>query len=412
MEPIVGGESARAEDSRAIQAAEALMDDYHRQGQRLEQAQVERVLDRRGLDADECNLVYEYLEKHQVEIELPSEVLPDENDVAEDFADIGAEHTTEKGSRKNEGFAAAWVLSVAGAEPLLTPYEEVELGRQIALSRLYALDSEHLPSLSDPVARETIARGERARVRMTLANLRLVVSIAKKYVAGSGLELDDLVQEGVVGLMRAVEKFDHQLGYKFSTYATWWIQQAVTRTIANTGRTVRFPVHVETRVRQLQRATQWLMRINNGRRPSLSELQDELQWDLAKIVAIRDLAGMHMVSIFEGDETANRRAAFETLASSEPGPAAIADYIHELMENLKPREREVIALRYDLGHTGTGEWTLEMVGQKMGVTRERIRQIQNNAMQKLRVKVRNRESLRDSVYTGVGTNSCSSDTGG
>lgn len=389
-------ESSADPHERGRQAAEALIDDYHRQGGRLEQAQVERVLDRRGLDAEECRFVYEYLEEKQVDILFPE----DEADEEEVFDDEDIDLSAVASKSPNDSPMLDWLQSVVGSEPLLTPEQEVELGRQIALGRRVLLEGGEKPAEGDHHGRLMLARADQARVRMTLANLRLVVSIAKKHLGGSGLELTDLIQEGVIGLMRAVEKFDHTLGYRFSTYATWWIRQAVTRAIANTGRPVRFPVHIDLKIRRLRRAARWLRRINEGRRPRLSELEDELGWDRATIKAIWDLAETYAVSIFEGQERDDRVAIIETLVSTEPGPESVVEqgerthYLYDFLENLTPREKEVLSLRYGLNTNG--EWTLEMVGQKLGVTRERIRQIQAKAMAKLKRKASIQEMGPDS----------------
>ncbi|HEC16005.1 MAG TPA: sigma-70 family RNA polymerase sigma factor [Sedimenticola sp.] len=386
------GEPVDATDDqvRARQAADALIDDYHRQGGKLEQSQVDRVLDRRGLNASECLFVYEYLDQQGVEIEFPLEEEFDEDE----FEDLAASDGYNQGEiidAKAGDSTLDWLRTVIGEEPLLTPEEEKELGRQIALGRLFSLQRETNPCDSNPQAQMMISRAERARVRMILANTRLVMSISKKYMALSALEFTDLVQEGVIGLMKAVEKFDHDLGYRFSTYATWWITQAITRAIANSGRTVRFPVHIVQRITRLRRAVRWLQRVNEGRRPTLTQLEEELHWDRATIVAISDLADSHFISIFEGDDGDDRLSLVETLTSNEPGPDKIveqqndAQYLDSLLDNLSPREKEVLSLRFGLGLSG--EWTLEMVGEKFGVTRERIRQIQEKALNRLRFKV-------------------------
>ncbi|BAZ92554.1 DNA-directed RNA polymerase, sigma subunit [Thiohalobacter thiocyanaticus] len=380
--------TSEAEDSsktqeRARQAAEALIDDYHRQGGCLELAQVERILDRRALDSDECQYVYEYLEEKNIDILLPEDEEDEDDDLDEE--EISLYDSTK--NIKTSSPILDWLQPVSRAAPLLTPEQEVELGRQIALGRIVQAESDVQSPSVTPHGRLMIVRAEQARVRMMLANLRLVVSIARKYLGGSGLDIDDLIQEGVIGLMSAVEKFDHTLGYRFSTYATWWIRQAITRAIANTGRTVRFPVHIDIKVRRLRRAARWLRHINDGRRPSLFELEQELAWDRATIKAIWDLADTYAVSIYEGEERDDRTSIIESLTSDEPGPDAAleererSDYLYQLLEGLTPREKEVLALRYGLDTNQ--EWTLEMIGQKLGVTRERIRQIQNKAIEKL-----------------------------
>jgi RNA polymerase sigma factor (sigma-70 family) len=281
-------------------------------------------------------------------------------------------------------------LSDIGRYPLLTKDDEGRLARAIeagAEARL-ELDKDD-PKLAAGRRRElkkAVRAGSDAQRTFVQSNLRLVVSIAKKYQA-SGLPLLDLVQEGNLGLMHAVEKFDWRKGFKFSTYATWWIRQAITRGIANTAKTIRVPVHAGDTLIRLQRARSKL-ELTFGRPATVSELAAELEMTEDKVVeALR--FGLEPVSLSEriredgeaelGDIVEDRSAEspFDVVAS-----ALLPQEVNRLLDPLDEREREVLRLRYGLDR---GEpRTLEEVGERFHLTRERIRQIEARAMSKLR----------------------------
>jgi RNA polymerase primary sigma factor len=270
-------------------------------------------------------------------------------------------------------------LKEIGRVPLLSMDDEKNLAMRI--------ESGELEALKDGAANSAIVvRGEEAKRQLTEANLRLVVSIAKKYV-GRGMQFLDLIQEGNLGLIRAVEKFDYRKGYKFSTYATWWIRQAITRALADQARTIRIPVHmVETINRLIKISRQLLQEL--GRDPSVEEIASEMGLTPEKV---RDVIKISQEPISLetpiGEEEDSHLGDFiEDQEAVAPAEAAsvmlLKEKMADVLQNLTERERKVLVLRFGLedGH----QRTLEEVGQEFGVTRERIRQIEAKALRKLR----------------------------
>jgi len=253
-------------------------------------------------------------------------------------------------------------LCEIGRVALLTAKEEVDLARRIA-------------------------KGDQsAKSKLAEANLRLVVSIAKKYI-GRGLSFLDLIQEGNIGLFRAVEKFDPNRGFKFSTYATWWIRQAITRAIADQARTIRIPVHMVETINKLTHAQRRLVQ-ELGREPLLEELAAEMDMDMKKVRHIMKIS-QDIVSLEApvGTEEDSKLGDFieddEALSPSEStNRQLLKENIHEMLQYLSPRERKIIEMRFGL-KDGVGH-TLEEVGQEFHVTRERIRQIEAKVLQKLK----------------------------
>lgn len=266
-------------------------------------------------------------------------------------------------------------LREIGKIPLLTSLEEVDLAKKIA------------------------AGDKSAKKRLAEANMRLVVSIAKKYI-GRGLDLLDLIQEGNTGLLRAVVKFDHTKGFKFSTYATWWIRQAITRAIADQARTIRIPVHMVETINKLIRTQRRLLQ-ELGREPLPDEIAQEMGIEVEKVNYILKIKE-DTVSIEApvGEEEDSRLADFiEDRDSVTPDEAAtyqlLKENISDVLQLLTPREQKILRMRFGLDD-GRAH-TLEETGQEFGVTRERIRQIESKALQKLK-KHRESKKLRDYLY--------------
>ncbi len=289
-------------------------------------------------------------------------------------------------------------LKEIGRVPLLTAAEEVSLAKRMERGR----DSREVltDGMDDWEERERllwyVRDGQSAQEHLIKANSRLVVSVAKKYV-GRGVPFLDLIQEGNIGLIRAVKKFDYRRGYKFSTYATWWIRQAVTRAIADQGRTIRVPVHMYEQINRLTRTSRQLVQ-ELGRDPTTEEIAEELGVTPRKVEHIMRVSQRPLsLEMPVGEEEDSYLGDFiEDEDADSPSEAAgqqlLREVIDEIFQSLTPREVRILQLRFGLvdGYC----YTLEEVGKKFGVTRERIRQIEAQALSRLRHPSRSRK-LRD-----------------
>ena len=340
----------------------------------LSYKEVNYKLEELELDADQIEKMFEYLEKHGVEI---SGGLEDEDDIDlsdDDELEITEEELNDMSvpSSVSMDDPVRMYLKEIGKVDLLTGEEEAELARRM--------------SEGDRVAKKKLAE----------ANLRLVVSIAKRYV-GRGMLFLDLIQEGNLGLIKAVDKFDYTKGYKFSTYATWWIRQAITRAIADQARTIRIPVHMVETINKLVRASRQLVQ-ELGRDPLPEEIAKEVNMPVDKVGEIMKIA-QEPVS-FEtpiGEEEDSHLGDFiQDDDAPAPSDAATATLLKEqlvdVLSTLTPREEKVLRLRFGLDD-GRAR-TLEEVGKEFDVTRERIRQIEAKALRKLRHPSRSRK-LKD-----------------
>ncbi|WP_431218173.1 RNA polymerase sigma factor [Leifsonia xyli] len=329
-----------------------------------------------------------------VEIPLPTDALVlravDEED------DIPVYSTTITGATADP---VKDYLKQIGKVPLLNAAEEVELAMRIEAG-LFAEDKlANTPNLTKELERELkwVARdGQRAKSHLLGANLRLVVSLAKRYT-GRGMQFLDLIQEGNLGLIRAVEKFDYTKGFKFSTYATWWIRQAITRAMADQARTIRIPVHMVEVINKLARVQRQMLQ-DLGREPTPEELSKELDMTPEKVIEVqkygREPISLHTPLGEDGDsEFGDLIEDTEAVVPADAvGFTMLQKQLESLLDSLSEREAGVIRMRFGLGD-GMPK-TLDQIGDTFGVTRERIRQIESKTMAKLRHPSRS-QSLRD-----------------
>lgn len=285
-------------------------------------------------------------------------------------------------------------LSSIGRIPLLTADQEIELGNQI--QAMVTMRSQAHPT---PEQRRIIERGMRAKEKMIRANLRLVVTIAKKY-QNRGLDLLDLIQEGSLGLDRAAEKFDPRMGYKFSTYAYWWIRQGITRAVATSSRTIRLPMHIVEKLNKLKTMQAELSQ-QLGRVPTDLELAEKMGVTAGTIADLRRHTRIGKstsldVSVGKEEDT----PLGDLLADESPDPLEVVDQaltrqrLSAMVAGLPPREAETITLRYGL--SGGQPVSLATAGRYLGISRERTRQLERRAMQRLRAKLA-RQAIKSSV---------------
>ena len=323
------------------------------------------IFDSTDFDVEQMERVYEALESNGIEITNDLENVDAYDDFDEDVETIETPEDIDK-SLAQDGLSVddpvRMYLKDIGKIPLLTPEREAYLAERI--------------SLGDKAAKD----------ELTEANLRLVVSIAKRYV-GKGMSFLDLIQEGNLGLMKAVEKFDYTKGYKFSTYATWWIRQAITRAIADQARTIRIPVHMVETIHKVSRYSRQLLQ-ELGHEASAEEIAERMGMSPEKVREIMKIA-LDPVSLETpiGEEEDSHLGDFVPDEDS-PTPSDAASYallkeqLNEVLHTLTPREEHVLKLRFGLDDGRTR--TLEEVGKEFNITRERIRQIEAKALRKLR----------------------------
>ncbi len=369
------------EETKVDRVVRDLVADHDRLDGFLSKAHVERLLEKRQLSVEECAEVHRQLDALGISVE-------DESENPDETAGPGVEGGDSADTSVDGSFDRLDVRLRSLSSGLLTAEEEVELGRRMELGRRALRELEEGVPRSEEHDR-IIERGRNAKETMIMANLRLVLHIAKPYVGLSDLSLDDLFQEGVMGLRRAADKYDHTLGYKFSTYATWWIRQSITRSLADRGTTIRLPVHVYEDVLRLKRAHKLLGQAHPERRTSMAELADELAWTIDKVHFIQQIAAFVPASLDERINGYDDLTLIETLVSDLPSPEELLDQadlarcIDDALSGLNERESKVLRLRFGLADHGDG-MTLEEIGQMFGLTRERIRQIEAKALSRLR----------------------------
>ena len=364
-----------------LMANEKIMDLFARGKKRgkLDSAEMMDVLDEVDLDSDQMEKIYDSLEALSIDIGSEEDILPELPDdlepPMEEIAEIEEEELVDPNTLV-DSFSiddpVRMYLKEIGKVPLLSPDEEIELAKRM------------------------LEGDEKAKQRLAEANLRLVVCIAKRYV-GRGMLFLDLIQEGNLGLIKAVEKFDYTKGYKFSTYATWWIRQAITRAIADQARTIRIPVHMVETINKVIRVSRQLLQ-ELGHDPSPEEIAEEMNMPVEKVREIMKIA-QEPVSLETpiGEEEDSHLGDFiPDEGASEPSEAAsftlLKEQLVSVLSTLTPREEKVLKLRFGLEDGRTR--TLEEVGKEFNVTRERIRQIEAKALRKLRHPSRSKK-LKD-----------------
>ncbi len=331
------------------------------------------------------------------EVELESPEQDEDVELSEDLLFLNIEESSSKSDCDIDDSVALYLKEISRI-PLLDALEETELAQAIEEGRLAIsrLSKNEVNGHSRDYLKQLIFKGKDSRRRLIESNFRLVVSIAKKYV-GHGVSFMDLIQEGNIGLIRAVEKFEYQRGFKFSTYATWWIRQAVSRALADQGRTIRIPVHMGERITQLSRVSRDLVQ-RQGHKPTETEIASEMGVSLRLLERIRQAAQFPLSLEMELGEDMDSTLGDFIEDNHNPAPNDSAIYnvlcerIEDVLSSLSARESRVLRLRFGL-YDGR-PYTLEEVGRKFGVTRERIRQIEAKALSKLRHPRRSRR-LRD-----------------
>ena len=386
----IEAQTKNLQEQKQKELLDLLMAQAKKCNNKIPEKDVNKILDSFNLEAVHLPDIYDELWAKGVEI-IPEETLPDdlnligEDVVLEEVVDITSDEAIEADFESDfeagvtKGIAVddpvRMYLKEIGKVPLLTAEEEVELAKKMA---------------------EGGEEGEEAKKRLCEANLRLVVSIAKRYV-GRGMLFLDLIQEGNLGLIKAVDKFDYTKGYKFSTYATWWIRQAITRSIADQARTIRIPVHMVETINKLIRVSRQLLQ-ELGREPSPEEIADEMGLSVDKVREIQKVA-QEPVSLETpiGEEEDSHLGDFIP-DEDVPQPVEAAAFsmlkeqLVEVLDTLTDREQKVLKLRFGL-EDGRAR-TLEEVGKEFEVTRERIRQIEAKALRKLRHPSRSKK-LKD-----------------
>ncbi len=407
-------EAAKAELAKMIEGVQngekllELIDTGYKKG-KLSSGEMMETLDSISLESEQMDKVYDVLENLGIDTagddfppELEDDILPP---VAE-LEEIPEEEIVDPNTLV-DSFAiddpVRMYLKEIGKVDLLTPEREVELAQAMgagaaAKEQLAELErsGEEIPEETRKELNKAVKQGERAKQQLAEANLRLVVSIAKRYV-GRGMLFLDLIQEGNLGLIKAVEKFDYVKGFKFSTYATWWIRQAITRAIADQARTIRIPVHMVETINKVIRVNRQLLQ-ELGHDPTPEETAEEMGMPVEKVREILKIA-QEPVSLETpiGEEEDSHLGDFiPDEDASEPSEAAsftlLKEQLVDVLSTLTPREEKVLRLRFGIEDGRTR--TLEEVGKEFNVTRERIRQIEAKALRKLRHPSRSKK-LKD-----------------
>ena len=381
---------------------------------KLDSGELMETLDDLNLESEQMDQIYDSLEALNIDISADEILLPDLADdepADKEIADVEEEELVDPNTLVNSfsiDDPVRMYLKEIGKVPLLSPDEEIALAQAMSAgaeanqklkdeeARIAAGEAATLTPEETDALKKTYKKGENAKQKLAEANLRLVVSIAKRYV-GRGMLFLDLIQEGNLGLIKAVEKFDYTKGYKFSTYATWWIRQAITRAIADQARTIRIPVHMVETINKVIRVSRQLLQ-ELGHDPSPNEIAAEMNMPVEKVREILKIA-QEPVSLETpiGEEEDSHLGDFiPDEGASEPSEAAsftlLKEQLMDVLSTLTPREEKVLKLRFGIEDGRTR--TLEEVGKEFNVTRERIRQIEAKALRKLRHPSRSKK-LKD-----------------
>lgn len=376
---------------------------------KLDPGELSDVVDTMDLDGDQMDRIYDSLADLGIEVgsdEFLTDLPDDGEPPLEEIAEIEEEELVDPNTLVdsfNIDDPVRMYLKEIGKVPLLTADEEIRLATAMsagnaAKEHMAAAEKEGevIPEEELAALKKDVKQGEKAKQKLAEANLRLVVSIAKRYV-GRGMLFLDLIQEGNLGLIKAVEKFDYTKGYKFSTYATWWIRQAISRAIADQARTIRIPVHMVETINKVIRVSRQLMQ-ELGHDPSPEEISEEMGMPVDKVREILKIA-QEPVSLETpiGEEEDSHLGDFiPDEGVSEPSEAAsftlLKEQLVDVLSTLTPREEKVLKLRFGIEDGRTR--TLEEVGKEFNVTRERIRQIEAKALRKLRHPSRSKK-LKD-----------------
>ena len=408
-------EAAKAEMMKMVEGVQGaeklgeLLDRGYKKG-KLSSAELMEVLDALSLETEQLDKLYDTMENLGIDTAADEDFLPALDDEVgppvEELEDIPEEEIVDPNTLV-DSFSiddpVRMYLKEIGKVDLLTPEQEIVLAQKMGAGHTAKEQMEDLEKeggeVPDEVRKELnqlIKEGERAKQSLAEANLRLVVSIAKRYV-GRGMLFLDLIQEGNLGLIKAVEKFDYTKGYKFSTYATWWIRQAITRAIADQARTIRIPVHMVETINKVIRVNRQLLQ-ELGHDPTPEETAAEMNMPVEKVREIMKIA-QEPVSLETpiGEEEDSHLGDFiPDEDASEPSEAAsftlLKEQLVDVLSTLTPREEKVLKLRFGIEDGRTR--TLEEVGKEFNVTRERIRQIEAKALRKLRHPSRSKK-LKD-----------------
>jgi len=372
---------------RVGEAANALLDEAVRQHRQITNDRLEETIEKHALNSDESLALHERLGEEGVAITFEQ---AREEPLSTDAFARAQEAEADRAISRD---LVRTCLAGIAARPLLTLDDEVALARRIGEARglEQALATGGLARTPEVV--RTLEEGLAAKQRLVMAHLRLVLSIARRYRQRADEDLLDLVQEGAAGLMRAAEKFDPDRGVRFSTYAVWWVREAIRQAVAGGGHFMRIPMHVADQIRRLRAVEREFREANDGQEPTTAQVAESLGWNMQRTAMVSALAHSTVVSLDSPLPGSEQLTLGETLESEEPTPEQLYAQMQVVMllgkavETLSDRERAVITRRFGLKKRGEEEM-LEQISQSFGVSRERARQIQERAIDKLRLRLR------------------------